>query len=136
MLATRARWHCRLLRGPTRRHHRWVAESSTVGSGASGNLALVLPAITGQAERAGVRLTVHIRTLGDNARSSTGALPWDHEVHGPWTLSASLVVQAGSDLALPALRRSMTSRGGYPVCARRAAARGQRERERALHRAG
>lgn len=59
-------------------------------------LALVLPPVKGEAAQVGARLTVRIDELASNT---------DHgfvdAAYGPWTLTASLVVQAATGLSLP-----------------------------------
>jgi hypothetical protein len=61
-----------------------------------GQVGLVLLPITGQAARVGAHLTIRIDELaeatGPPPQGETGE-PWSNAVHGPWILTADLVVR-------------------------------------------
>lgn len=58
-----------------------------------GQMGLVLPPVTGEAARVGARLTIRIDQLAAaTGPTSPNEPPWSRPVHGPWSLTASLVV--------------------------------------------
>jgi hypothetical protein len=69
-----------------------------IPSGTRGQLALVLPPVSGPAAVVGARLTLQIDQL---ASSGSGSQPFVGYVRGPWTLTASLVVQSAHSLPVP-----------------------------------
>jgi hypothetical protein len=71
--------------------------------GRSGQLVIILPPVSGEAARVGARLTLRIDAIASNTGpgSKDGAPPWRDALHGPWTLTANLVVQPASNLQQP-----------------------------------